>query len=45
LLAEIQVSLDTFGGTKVVFVGRFDPRGSPYTEVLLCTPWDKSLKW
>jgi hypothetical protein len=46
LVADIQVTvpLYTFGGSKVIFVGRFDPRGSPHGKFLLFTPWDESLK-
>jgi len=44
---EIQfiVSLYTFGGPKVLFVGRFDLGGYPHGKFVLCTPWDKSLKF
>jgi hypothetical protein len=34
MLAEIQVSLDTFGGPKVIFVGRYDPGGSPHNGII-----------
>jgi hypothetical protein len=33
-----------FGGPKVIFVGRYDPGGSPHKDSLLCTPWRRSLK-
>jgi hypothetical protein len=46
LVEEIQVtiSLYTFGGPKVLFVGRYDQRGSPHNDSLLFTPWRTSLK-
>jgi hypothetical protein len=46
MVAEIPVtsSLYTFGGPKVLFVGRYDPGGSPHKDLLLCTPWRRSLK-
>jgi hypothetical protein len=46
IVADIQViiSLYSFGGPKVFFVGRYDPGGSPHMESLLFTPWRISLK-
>jgi hypothetical protein len=41
---QVTIYLYTFGGTKVFFVGSFDPGRSPHGKNLLFTPWDKSLK-
>jgi hypothetical protein len=41
---QVTVSLYTFGGLKVIFFRRYDLGGSPQRELLLFTPWRRSLK-
>jgi hypothetical protein len=46
LVVEIQVTISiyNFGGSKVLFVGRYDPGGCPQKDSILYTPFIISLK-